>query len=163
MMNRRTNSLSQFTRKESKASRLLLAVLAAVLSPTLSGAAVPHQVNHQGVVSVNGQRIKQGGDVGHVTQYEVGESKQKQVGQGHETFETEKLKANRISIPADQVWSHAFEFDDLVEMQTILNNPAAELRGKMLSSPICDGEKFAEGFAVRMRDIWRDWCKSQGG
>ena len=34
------------------------------------------------------------------------------------------------------------------------------LRATMSSSPICDGEKFAGGFAELMRDIWRQWCTS---
>ena len=37
----------------------------------------------------------------------------------------------------------------------------AKLRKKMASSPICDGKKFAEGFATNMRKIWRDWCLAQ--
>ena len=37
------------------------------------------------------------------------------------------------------------------------------LRQKMASSPICDRQKFAEGFATHMREIWRDWCLSKGG
>lgn len=57
MMIRQPNSLSQFTRTKPKMSCLLLAVLAAVVPPALCGAAVPHEVNHQGVVSVNGQRF----------------------------------------------------------------------------------------------------------
>ena len=36
-----------------------------------------------------------------------------------------------------------------------------ELRGKMASSPICDSEKFTQGFAMKMQDIWRNWCISQ--
>jgi len=37
----------------------------------------------------------------------------------------------------------------------------AELREMMASSPICNGEKFAIGFATRMREIWRYWCLSK--
>ena len=39
-----------------------------------------------------------------------------------------------------------------------LEDLRAELREKMSRSPICDGKKFAEGFAGLMRDIWRQWC-----
>lgn len=75
--------------------------------------------------------VKAGGDVGYVTQYVVGEATRKQVGNGHETFEPNKLSSNRIAIPANQVFSHSFEFDDLITMQTILDNPESELRMKM--------------------------------
>lgn len=64
----------------------------------------------------------------------------------------------------------ARDFDDYVKLAVGLANDVfrladlrAELRRKMSSSPICDGEKFAEGFAIIMRDIWRDWCLSQDG
>lgn len=35
------------------------------------------------------------------------------------------------------------------------------LRQKMAASPICDGEKFASGFAAIMRQIWGHWCNQQ--
>ncbi|MBC8337878.1 MAG: tetratricopeptide repeat protein [Rhodospirillales bacterium] len=37
----------------------------------------------------------------------------------------------------------------------------AGLREKMARSPICDGEKFSQGFAGLLRGIWRDWCMAQ--
>lgn len=36
------------------------------------------------------------------------------------------------------------------------------LREKMARSPICDGGKFATGFAAKMREIWHNWCLSNG-
>ena len=60
--------------------------------------------------------------------------------------------------------------DEYVELAVDLANDAerlaglrAELRGKMAGSPLCDGEKFAEGFAAIMRETWHNWCLSQDG
>jgi len=64
----------------------------------------------------------------------------------------------------------AFAPDDYVRLALELANDGdrlaglrADLRDKMANSPLCDGDKFARGFAVLMRDIWRDWCSSKGG
>lgn len=72
--------------------------------------------------------IKQGGDSVKINQWVLGEANQKTVGEGHESFETNKLDANQITLVADKVWTHAFEFDDLVKIQTQLENPESELR-----------------------------------
>jgi len=37
----------------------------------------------------------------------------------------------------------------------------AGLRERMSASPLCDGRKFADGFAANLRDIWRRWCAAQ--
>lgn len=64
----------------------------------------------------------------------------------------------------------ARDYDDYVTVAVGLANDAArlgglraELRGKVSSSPACNGGKFAEGFAALMRDIWRNWCLSRDG
>lgn len=62
----------------------------------------------------------------------------------------------------------ASDRDDYVKLAVALANDAdglarlrAGLRAKMAGSPLCDGRKFAEGFAAIMRNIWRNWCVSQ--
>ena len=59
--------------------------------------------------------------------------------------------------------------DDYVKLAVELANDGdrltslrANLRETMASSPICDGENFAAGFATIMREIWRNWCLSKG-
>ncbi len=32
------------------------------------------------------------------------------------------------------------------------------LRGRMLASPLCDGEAFTRGLEAAYRDLWRRWC-----
>jgi len=64
----------------------------------------------------------------------------------------------------------AFAPDDYVRLAVALAHDGdrldglrANLRTKMAASPLCDGEKFGQGFAVLMRDIWRDWCSAKDG
>ena len=35
------------------------------------------------------------------------------------------------------------------------------LRDMMAASPVCDKQKFADGFSTLMRDIWQDWCQAE--
>lgn len=58
--------------------------------------------------------------------------------------------------------------DDYVKLAIELANDGerlaglrAGLREKMRHSPICDGKKFAIGFAEIMRDIWGKWCSTK--
>ena len=37
----------------------------------------------------------------------------------------------------------------------------AELRNRMVNSPVCDRKKFASNFTVIMQKVWRDWCLAQ--
>jgi len=37
----------------------------------------------------------------------------------------------------------------------------ASLREKLLSSPLCDGQRFAENFGTLLRSAWRRWCEEQ--
>lgn len=62
----------------------------------------------------------------------------------------------------------ARDTDDYVTLAVELANDIdrladlrAGLRDRMSSSPLCNGEKFAVGFAKLMRDIWRKWCVSR--
>ena len=58
--------------------------------------------------------------------------------------------------------------DDYVELAVNLANDIeklehlrAELRDKMASSSVCDGQRFADGFTKVMQQIWQVWCLSQ--
>lgn len=76
-------------------------------------------------------QINNANDTVYVTQFQVGEASRKQVGSGHESYTTNLLGSARISIVANQVFSHAIELDDLVPLQTQMQNPESELRSKM--------------------------------
>lgn len=77
--------------------------------------------------------IKKGGDAVYISQWQVGQAQRKQVGQGHESFTPNKLGSARIQLKADQVISHAIEFDDLIELQSQLENPESMLKNDMLA------------------------------
>ena len=85
-----------------------------------------------------------------------------------ETFASRHSLSHLSTLGMPELVAH--DRDDYVKLAVGLANNTgklaglrAELRGKMSSSPICGGDKFAEGFAVVMRDIWRNWCLSHGG
>ena len=85
-----------------------------------------------------------------------------------ETFASRHSLSHLSTLGLPELVAH--NRDDYVKLAVGLANNTgklaalrAEMRGKMSSSPICDGEKFAEGFAVIMRDIWRSWCMPHDG
>ena len=85
-----------------------------------------------------------------------------------ETFASRHSLSHLSTLGLPELVAH--DRDDYVKLAVGLANDTArlaglraELRGKMSSSPICNGGKFAEGFAMLMRDIWRNWCLSHGG
>lgn len=80
--------------------------------------------------------IKREGDTVYVSMVQAATGQRKTVGSGHETFETEKLKTQRIGIVADQVISASFELDDLVALQTQLGsaNGESEIRKSLMKA-----------------------------
>ena len=70
--------------------------------------------------------LKQQGDTVYVSMVETPNGSRKQVGSGHEFFESDKLKTQRVGIVADQVITAAYEMDNLIDLQTQLGSPAGQ-------------------------------------
>jgi hypothetical protein len=79
-------------------------------------------------------QIKRGGDTVHVTQVTRPSGNRKAKGSGHEFFETEKLGTSRISITADQVYSAAYEIDELIDLQTDLEKNESVIKQNLLDA-----------------------------
>jgi hypothetical protein len=78
--------------------------------------------------------IKRGGDTVYSTQVTRPTGQRKAKGSGHEYFATEKLTTSRITITADQVISAAYEFDDLLDLQTDLEKNDSLIRNNLLQA-----------------------------
>jgi hypothetical protein len=78
--------------------------------------------------------IKPGGSTVKVSQINRPTGNIKTVGAGHETFATEKLSQQQISITADKVISAAFEFDDLVALQSQIGAQESKIRQALLEA-----------------------------
>lgn len=78
--------------------------------------------------------IKAGGNTVRVSQINRPSAQIKTVGSGHETFSTSLLSTQYISISADKVISAAFEFDDLVQLQSQLGAQDSAIRQALLES-----------------------------
>ena len=78
--------------------------------------------------------IKQGGDTVYVSQVTRPTGQRKAKGSGHDSFVTEKLSTSRISIVADQVFSAAYEFDSLLQVQTDLDKNDSVIKANLLQA-----------------------------
>jgi hypothetical protein len=78
--------------------------------------------------------IKPGGSTVRVSQINRTTADQKAVGSGHEFFNTTKLSTSYVDILADQVWSAAYEFDDLVDLQSQIGAQQSKIRQGMLEA-----------------------------
>lgn len=78
--------------------------------------------------------IKKEGDTVYVSQVNRPTATRKTVGNGHEYFDTNKLSTSRVAIVADQVISVAYEFDDLVDLQSQLGSADSMIRQSMVES-----------------------------
>src|SRR3972149_4494848 len=72
--------------------------------------------------------IKPGGSTVRVSQVNRPTADQNAGGSGHEFFNTTKLSTNYIDIVADQVFSAAYEFDDLVALQSQIGAQDSKIR-----------------------------------
>lgn len=79
-------------------------------------------------------QIKMSGDTVYITQVSRPTGATKTVGSGHEYFSTEKLSASRISLVADKVFSAAYEFDDLLQLQSDLEKNDSVIRQNLLQA-----------------------------
>jgi len=72
--------------------------------------------------------LKKEGDTVYVNQINRPTATRKTVGSGHEYFNTTKLSTSRISIVGDQVISAAYEFDDLIDLQSQIGQQDSKIR-----------------------------------
>jgi len=72
--------------------------------------------------------LDKSGDSVFVSQINRPTATRKTVGSGHEYFNTSKLSTSRITITADQVISAAYEFDDLVDLQSQIGEQDSKIR-----------------------------------
>lgn len=79
-------------------------------------------------------QIKQQGDTVYITQVTRPAGQMKAVGAGHETFATEKLGQSRIALTANRVFSAAYEFDSLLQLQTDLGKNDSVIRQNLLQA-----------------------------
>jgi hypothetical protein len=78
--------------------------------------------------------IKAGGSTVRVSQINRPTAQIKTVGSGHETFAASTLSTQYISITADRVISCAFEFDDLVQLQSQIGSQDSAIRQALLEA-----------------------------
>lgn len=78
--------------------------------------------------------IKREGDTVYVSQINRPTAQRKTVGSGHESFSTEKMSTSRVAIVADQVISAAYEFDDLVDLQSQIGAQDSKIRKALLEA-----------------------------
>lgn len=78
--------------------------------------------------------IGMAGDTVYVSQINVPEAQRRTVGENHTKFTTTQLVTERIGIVADQVFSAAFEFDSLVQLQSQLGQQDSKIRAALLKA-----------------------------
>lgn len=78
--------------------------------------------------------IKAGGNVVRVSQINRPSGAIKTVGSGHETFSAETLSTQYVSVTANKVITAAFEFDDLVQLQSQIGAQDSKIRQAMLEA-----------------------------
>jgi hypothetical protein len=83
--------------------------------------------NYQGEIKRQNDRVR-------VSQINRPTATRKTVGSGHESFSTSQLSTSYVDIVADQVLSAAFEFDDLIEVQSQIGQQDSKIRQALLES-----------------------------
>lgn len=78
--------------------------------------------------------IKQQGDRVRVSQVNRPTATRKTVGSGHESFSTSQLATSYVDIVADQVITAAYEFDDLVMLQSQIQAQDSKIRQGLLEA-----------------------------
>ena len=82
----------------------------------------------------DGELTNRGGDRVRVSQINRPDASRKTVGSGHEYFETSKLSTSYVDIVADQVISSAYEFDDLIQLQSQIKDQDSKIRQSLLEA-----------------------------
>jgi hypothetical protein len=98
---------------------------------------LPSLVNkaYQGEIKAQGDRVR-------VSQINRPTATRKQVGSGHETFSTTQLSTSYVDIVADQVITAAYEFDDLVQLQSQIGAQDSKIRQGLLESVQLELNKY---------------------
>lgn len=78
--------------------------------------------------------ITQGGDTVYVSQINRPAATRRTVGSNHDTFETTKLSTSRVAVVADQVFTAAYEFDSLVQLQSQIGQADSQIRKGLLEA-----------------------------
>lgn len=76
--------------------------------------------------------IRKKGDTVKVSQINKGVGQTKDVGVDADTFDTKKLSTTQVEIKADKRFVSAYEFEDLVEIQSQIGNETSEIRATMM-------------------------------
>jgi hypothetical protein len=79
-------------------------------------------------------QIKKGGDTVRVSQIIRPKAQRKKIGEGSDTFETTKLQTQYIDIVVDQRISAAYEFEDLVEIQSQIEAQDSKVRQSLMEA-----------------------------
>lgn len=98
---------------------------------------LPSLVNkaYQGEIKAQGDRVR-------VSQINRPTATRKTVGSGHETFSTSQLSTSYVDIVADQVITAAYEFDDLVQLQSQIGAQDSKIRQGLLESVEIELNKY---------------------
>lgn len=86
--------------------------------------------------------IKQYGDRVRVSQVNRPTAQRKSVGSGHETFSTTQLSTSYVDIVADQVITAAYEFDDLVALQSQIGQQDSKIRQGLMEAVEIELNKY---------------------
>ena len=86
--------------------------------------------------------IKSFGDRVRVSQLNRPTAQRKTVGSNHETFQTSTLSTSNIDIVADQVISAAYEFDDLVALQSQIGQQDSKIRQGLMEAVELELNKY---------------------
>jgi len=78
--------------------------------------------------------IEKGGDTVYVSQINRPAGETRTVGVDADTFNSEKLSTQRVSIQANKRFQASFEFDDLVELQSQIGDQNSKIRRVLLES-----------------------------
>jgi len=79
-------------------------------------------------------QIKKGGDTVRVSQIVRPTASRKTIGSGSDVFETTKLETRYIDIKADQRFIAAYEFEDLVDIQSQIGDQNSKVRQSLMEA-----------------------------
>lgn len=98
---------------------------------------LPSLVNkaYQGSIQAAGDRVR-------VSQINRPTAQRKTVGSGHETFQTQTLSTSYVDIIADQVITAAYEFDDLVQLQSQIGQQDSKIRQGLMEAVELELNKY---------------------
>jgi len=92
--------------------------------------------------------IKKGGDTVHVSQINRPTAERKTISSGADTFASQKLVTQRISIVADQRITASFEFEDVVDLQSQIGDENPKIRQALLESVEIELNNFLYGIVA---------------